>query len=332
MKTIQTAVLTSDEEDRKCIACGYNLRGLGDEPRCPECGLLNVPEALRKQVQQLVDLKPWFFSSFLAPFEKRLPGWWWSLEREDDVRRSFKFAGIHILVALFLVVPAGIIADSVLVESTTEHSLTNTLIAAPKENIGKVVVLKGLADSLHGIENTVKAHRYSALGMTATTTVSTRVLFDPSIAALGRGLWYALWVVLVWAVPALIGICTQIRKGLPEFAKAPRTITAAANYEAHRVTYLAIILVIAMAVDTGLRVALAPSLTWPLGNQYDTCVTVLILLVLSFAMMSWIGPLRSDYTRQLIRSWFHGLRIILMYALFFPAVIASTVAICTRDF
>ena len=105
MKTIQPAALTFDEEDRKCIACGYSLRGLGDERRCPECGLLNVPEGLRRQVQQLVDLKPWFFSSFLAPFEKRLPGWWWSLDRNDHLRRSFKFAGIHILVALLLVIP-----------------------------------------------------------------------------------------------------------------------------------------------------------------------------------------------------------------------------------
>ena len=325
-------MLASDEEDRECIACGYNLRGLGDEPRCPECGLLNVPDALRKQVQQLVDLKPWFFSSFLGSFNKRLPGWWWSLDRNYDVRRSFKFASIHILVALLLVVPVGFIADSVLVESTTEYSLTNTLIAAPKENIGKVVVLKGLADSWHGYENTVSLNRYSALGMTMTTTVSAQVLFEPSIAALRRGLLYALWVVLVWAIPAFIGICTQIRKGLPEFAKAPRTITAAANYEAHRLTYLAIFMVIAMAVDATLRVALAPSLTWPPGDQYGTCVTVLILLVLSFAMISWIGPLRSDYTRQLIRSWFHGLRIILMYAFFFPVLIASAAALYTTKF
>ena len=147
MKTIPTAALTSDEEDRKCIACGYNLRGLGDEPRCPECGLLNVPEALRKQVQQLIDLKPWFFSPFLAPFEKRLPGWWWSLDRQDDVRRSFKFAGIHVLVALLLVVPVGIIAGSVLVESTTQHFLTDPQDPTAKESIGKYVVLKGMTNS-----------------------------------------------------------------------------------------------------------------------------------------------------------------------------------------
>ena len=329
MKTIQTAALTSDEEDRKCIACGYSLRGLSDEPRCPECGLLNVPEGLRKQVQQLVDSRPWFFSSFLAPFEKRLPGWWWSLDRQDDVRRSFKFAGIHILVALLLVVPVGIIADSILVESTTQHALTDLNNPSVKENIGKLVILKGMANSWHGVEDTVNWDQNLPLTMTWTTTVSNRVLFEPSIAALQRSLWYALWLVLVWAVPALIGICSQIRKGLPEFAKAPRTITAAANYEAHRLTYLAIILVTAMAMDAALRVALAPSMTWPPREQYGMCVVALIWIILLISAMGWIGPLRSDYTRQLIRSWFHGLRIILMYAFFFPAAIASAVAVYT---
>ncbi len=327
MRTIQTAAVTSDEEDRKCIACGYNLRGLGDEPRCPECGLLNVPEGLRKQVQQLVDSRPWFCSSFLGPFEKRLPGWWWSLDRQDDLRRSFKFAEIHILVALLLVVPVGFIADSILVESTTQHFLTDPRDPTVKEKIGKSVLLIGMAKSWHDTENTVEWSRYATPGMVPTTTMSTQVLFDPSIAALRRGLLSALRVVLVWAVPAFIGICTQIRKGLPEFAKAPRTITAAANYEAHRLTYLAMFMVIAMAVDAALRVAWAPSLGWPPADQYGTCVMVLILLVLLFAMMSWIGPLRSDYTLQLIRSWFHGLRIILMYAFFFPVVIASAFAI-----
>ena len=325
MKPIPTAALPADVEDRKCVACGYNLRGLGDEPRCPECGLLNVPEGLRKQVQQLVDSTPWFFSSFLAPFEKRLPGWWWSLDRQDDVRRSFKFAGIHVLVALVLVIPVGIIADSILVESTTQHFRTDPQDPTVKESIGKFVILTGMADSWHGFEDTVNWNSYAS----SATTTSTQVLFQPSIAALRMGLSYALWVVLVWAVPALIGICTQIRRGLPEFAKAPRTITAAANYEAHRLTYLAIIVAMAMAVDTALRVALAPSLTWPPTAQYGTCVMALICIILLIAMIGWVGPLRSDYTRQLVRSWFHGLRIILMYAFFFPLVISATFALCT---
>ncbi len=35
---------------RPCLACGYDLSGHGEEPRCPECGLLNIPEGYRRQV------------------------------------------------------------------------------------------------------------------------------------------------------------------------------------------------------------------------------------------------------------------------------------------
>ena len=34
--------------------------------------------------------------------------------------------------------------------------------------------------------------------------------------------------------------------------------------------------------------------------------------------MLWVGPLRSDYTRQLIRSRIHLVRILIMYGLVAP--------------
>jgi len=60
---------------RPCLACGYDLFGLGDEPRCPECGLLNIPQGYRRQVWELVDSGKWFFSGPFAFFRKRPPGW-----------------------------------------------------------------------------------------------------------------------------------------------------------------------------------------------------------------------------------------------------------------
>lgn len=75
-----------------CVACGYNLYGLGDGPRCAECGLQNAPDGLRRQVWDYIDTRPTFISSFFNPFAKRLPGWWWSLDREGDVGKSIRFA------------------------------------------------------------------------------------------------------------------------------------------------------------------------------------------------------------------------------------------------
>ena len=49
-------------------------------------------------------------------------------------------------------------------------------------------------------------------------------------------------------------------------------------------------------------------------------ITVLWICFSVFGMLGWIGPIRSDYTRQLIRSRWHGIRIVIMYALLFPWV------------
>ena len=41
--------------------------------------------------------------------------------------------------------------------------------------------------------------------------------------------------------------------------------------------------------------------------------------------LGWIGPLRSDYTSQLIRSRFHLVRIVVMYAVAIPMLVASAI-------
>jgi len=62
MTGLESDNITDSEAIRSCLGCGYSLRGLGTEPRCPECGLLNIPDAYRKQVWALVDSGKWFFS------------------------------------------------------------------------------------------------------------------------------------------------------------------------------------------------------------------------------------------------------------------------------
>ena len=127
------------------------------------------------------------------------------------------------------------------------------------------------------------------------------------------------WGVLalgVWAGPALIGIWTQIRRGLPEYAHAPRTIVAAANLEAHRLTFLAIAIGLVFSSDTLMRVAMNEA-------TYGIFVSWIGIAPLLFGMAGWIGPLRSDHTLQLIRSRWHLVRIIAMYAVLFPIIAFS---------
>ncbi|MCH7596214.1 MAG: hypothetical protein IID35_06600, partial [Planctomycetes bacterium] len=116
---------------RHCVACDYNLFGLGDEPRCPECGLMNITDGFRREVWALVDSGKWFFSGFLSPFKKRPPGWWWALDRPGDVRRSFRFAVGHALISAVLVFGFALAADSVLVETTTISFLSSSTSQRP---------------------------------------------------------------------------------------------------------------------------------------------------------------------------------------------------------
>ena len=318
--------MKAQEQARKCISCGYNLRGLGEEPRCPECGLLNIPEGLRRQVQEAVDAKPWFFSAFSNPFGKRLPGWWWSLDRQGDVGRSFKFAGAHILVCLLIVVGLGIIPNSIVVDSTTHYFLTDPDDPSLEEAVGMQLVVIGVANSMLDSRETLDENRFYTSSSTRISATS-KTRLEVSLESLLFSFGLYVWAISVWACPSHIGIWTQIRKGLPEFAKAPRTIIAASNYEAHRLTYLAIVMVAGMACDAGVRITLySGGWSWARHQTAEMCFLVLSVSVVAFAVLEWIGPIRSDYTRQLIRSWFHGLRILLMYALFFPGILALAFA------
>ena len=111
---------------------------------------------------------------------------------------------------------------------------------------------------------------------------------------------------------------TQIRKGLPEFARAPRTIIAASNYESHRLLYLGMVVGFWAILDVVLRTVINTT-EYP-GFVFAGGIAVLWISISVFGMLGWIGPIRSDYTRQLIRSRWHGIRIVIMYALVFPWV------------
>ena len=53
----------------------------------------------------------------------------------------------------------------------------------------------------------------------------------------------------------------------------------------------------------------------------------MFIVIALLGVLNWVGPLRSDYTRQLIRSRFHAGRILLMYGVVFPFLIIFAVGI-----
>ncbi len=317
------SIQTQAEPDspRHCVACGYNLHGLGNEPRCPECGLLNIPSGYRQQVWDLVDSGRWFFSRFLTPLAKRPPGWWWALDRPGDVRRSFKVAARNVLITAVMIIGVGSAAGSFLIEETTTYAYPRLedALGGPTEKGTRTLVVGLGGYTARWKDDIDYASYYAAPGRTTQTT-SFQVVVEADgdvIAISGAMLAWAVWM---WATTALVGLWSQIRKGLPKFARAPRTIIAASNYESHRLLFLGASFMAWAVVDALLRCVVIP-------QEYASMIHDAGPVLLLFAcysilgMIGWVGPLRSDYTRQLIRSRWHAGRILVMYALVFPWIL-----------
>ena len=277
----------------------------------------------RRQVWELVDSGKWFFSSFFGVFRKRLPGWWWSLDRPGDVRRAVHFAMAAILTNMILVIGSGVVCGSIVRHETTV--LIRPLSSGVRTGMEAWYQVQKstiqLADAQYGHEaklielpvgpapppimkQSFNSFAFSTHGLAASIAVS--------------GL-----VVCVWLIPASVGLSTQIRKSLPAFARPPRTIWAASLYETHRVMYSAILIVVLLAAETYFRCK-----GWILGGPWTGATWMLISVLVAFlAMLGWIGPLRSDYTNQLIRSRRHGIRILFMYGLILPLLMVGTLSL-----
>lgn len=343
--------MSMDQNDaaRSCLACGYNLTGLGESPRCPECGLLNIPEGYRRQVWEFIDRRPWFISSFLNPFAQRLPGWWWALDRDGDVKRAARFAVWHLCLAICLVFLASLMASSRPVKVTSlgnyypkyfDDGNGGRLILAP-EHVGAMM------KNLVGPPYIFAANDYFIGAFMETDERVMRVDWRPEFdewrwwyvgdgytpcwkLSIASAIWITipccLFIFLVWFWPAAAGLATQLRKGLPDFAKPPRTIITAALYEAHRSTYVAVLLALGLGLEVAIRSTYQPTSTWLWMYGLSLVATTIVLVI--FSALGWVGPVRSDYTRQLIRGPVHATRIVVVYAAILP--LAFTAA-CTSS-
>ena len=313
-----------------CLYCAYNLTGLAEGTRCPECGMVSVPEALRKEVWGIVDSKRRRWALMAHPLAKHPPGWWWSLDRPGDVRWSISLLVRNLVLCLMIILSAFVAADSVVVEwrRLVEHYDQ----ADPRAQTCcwyEDITLYGLLARVVALEHSA-SHRYtqsfnsmmrSARSPAMRRIVTCRVRWCWSFEILEGTAAVWVWLLLVWAYVAQVGLWTQIRQGMPDFARPPRTIIAAANVQSCKLIFMAILVTVACGVEVVSR--------WACDGQWSRGYALVVYggvggLALAAAAM-WVGALRSDFTRQLIRSRIHAARIIVMYALAFPAV--TTLAI-----
>lgn len=309
------------DHPHRCLSCGYSLTGLPDPPRCPECGLLNIPDGYRKQVWDLIDSGRWFFSSMFRPFQKRPPGWWWALDREGDIDRSYRFLLRHLALTVLLVPAVYVVACGFVLERTHTYTLVDE--QEPNGFPTDVVVWvehDPIAYDDMGASGWISQPDWSRVwrpGYSTTETVSTRVVFHTTPMAVLAGFIVWFWTALIWAFPSLVGIWTQIRKGLPAFAIARRTIVAACNYESHRILYNSLLLLTLVLIQ---MVARLQGVTIALTITDVILVSGFVMVVAMWIAVGWVGPLRSDPTKQLVRSRWHLFRVVFMYAFFLPIV------------
>ncbi len=307
----------------RCVYCNYNLTGLSEAGRCPECGMVNVPQAYRLEVQNIIDDRRARRQLFRCWFRRYPPGWWWSLDRRGDVARSFRVLVRALALAFVSISGLFVLFGSVIVVEEKQSffyaagDLTRTPLHTPELHRAHLTI------GLYSIENEFKhdvdwnrlhydlnvAAPSGGVRFAETWQHHLRAGFSwiPVKAACGVWAWY----LLTWLVPAQVGVWTQIRRGLPDFARPPRTIIAAANWQACAMLKLVAVLFVLLAIETALRLWVTE---W-YGDYAAAVILTGVVIILFVAVFAWDGALRSDFTRQLVRSRLHLARIHLMYVL-----------------
>jgi hypothetical protein len=312
--------------DGECIYCAYDLTGLPDEARCPECGRQSIPTTIRQEVQEVFDSPRRLYREALRVVGKHPPGWYWSLDRPGDLRRSFRFALINLMVCFAIAGGAWVLADSLGVESVTMRHMVDPTGNTPAVLTQQYRFIDGVfGQTGEYVDETPREYRSGFRMPPGFTTVrsstsSIRWRFlrgDQWLLAL----FPAAWIVCMWLLVVPAGMWTQIRKGLPRFAVARRTVVAAGNAETCRLPLQGLIVALVVALESVARLTLCDAAP----NALITLRILLQLLMAGGVCAFWIGPLRSDYSGQLIRTRLHAVRMYLMYVLILPFVLTALV-------
>jgi hypothetical protein len=283
------------------------------------------PEAMRREVWELVDSRRRLWDEMLSLRRRHPPGWWWSLDRPDDLRRSLTRLALNLALSGVLVTLLVGAADSVTLRITTSWAW----YAA--DDMAQTRPLKVTTrEEAHGLFGRLKQGHSSPWwgpeiwlarqqGYNVVESRSRTIEFLPGSGAVTLSLVAWLWMVYLWASVAVIGLWTQIRPGVPWFAKSGRTVVSASCLESCKLVYLAGLVGLAAGAECVMRLALFDVNS----NVYGHIVFGLIIVVIGTGVSSWSGALRSDVTGFLIRNTERAFAILFVYALIMPIVLLA---------
>ncbi|UCG16026.1 MAG: hypothetical protein JSV19_12105 [Phycisphaerales bacterium] len=282
-----------------------------------------MPEALRREARELVDSPARLWREMFSLVRKHPPGWWWALDRPGDMRRCLRMLLVNMLIAGAIVLVSVGAADSLAVQTIERTYYFDS--KDPQREPATAVVEQTWTWAMFGrssgyesdppnVFGAIDYDRVRRLHLQMASVRTRAIVFATDAWWIGTSAVIVGWMILLWLSVAGVGIWTQIRKGLPKFAKPPKTIIAASCVESCKLVYLGLVVALAAIVECATRLYLLN-----IRNDIYKCVVfVLIVSVILVGVLGWVGALRSDFTRQLIRSRVHLIRILLMYALAMP--------------
>ena len=234
-----------------CLYCGYDRTGLDEDRRCPECGLRSVPEEFRRETQAVFDSRRRLYREGLRWFSKHPPGWFWSLDRPGDLRRSVWLVGMNIVLCLLIINAGVILGDLCWLRIVHEGAWYNpTDPAAPVVAAYRHTAYLGFAFRVRSEDAyNFDQWRDQPPGYALRWSLTARPIWNGSPRWHPVALIVPTWLVMVYVFLAFGGICSQLRKGLPSYARPLTSVTVAVNAASCRLPMQAASCLLLVAVE-----------------------------------------------------------------------------------
>jgi hypothetical protein len=312
-----------------CVYCGYDLTGSTDTLACPECGRISTVDAVRGETHALFDQPVRLYREALRFWSKHPPGWFWSLDRDGDVRRSRILLAINVMLVFAIVTGGWLVACSCVVTVTgTERHLDPAGIEPP-------LLTRETTRRYGALGTTLLNHNYFPEHDRDLTVLTYDYAEKHEVAwALpqdGKGLWglgIATWLVVNWFLVGQLGFLTQNLFPCHATQRPDRTVAAAVNAESCRLPAQAMVLALLLAVDAAVRVLL------PAGHFREHRMIVAILIPLGIALVwsHWICPLRSDSLGMLVPTRRRAVWVFGVYLVCFGSTIGTLLGVLASEF